>query len=278
MIRRPRCPVTVTSDSVAAGRRVRNEGRRSDDRRLTRTPDYAHRVKELLLAWYARERARSALAEDEGSVRHPGLRGDAAADAGRAGGATVGGVARALADGGVARGRARRGGDRRLAGPRLQPPGGEPAPSGTGGRDARVAHRPHRASRRRPVHRGGGRQLRVRRRRAADRREHRPHPGAHRRELRCLLRAGALRPRRDRLPRPRSALRRVPARRRMPVAWNAVRAAAEAVAIRGLVPSAAGRDAAHGRSRRAATDEDALRSLARDGLVVLRDGVASLPV
>ena len=62
----------------------------------------------------------------------------------------------------------------------------------------------------------------------------------HRRAVRRRVRAGALRPRRDHLPRPRPALRRLPARRGLPVARPPLRAAAQAVALRGLVPPAAG--------------------------------------
>ena len=52
-------------------------------------------------------------------------------------------------------------------------------------------------------------------------------------------RAGADGSRRDGLPRARSALRRMPAGRAVPVARPAVRAAAQAVPLRGLVPPAA---------------------------------------
>ena len=109
--------------------------------------------------------------------------------------------------------------------------------------------------------------------------ERRARPGAHRRELRRRVRAGALRPRRDGLPRAHPALRGLPARRRLPLARAALRAAAQAVALRGLVPAAA--RAASLRAVAAGEqpdDAEALVSLARDGLVVLRDGVASLPV
>ena len=101
-----------------------------------------------------------------------------------------------------------------------------------------LAGRPDRAARRRAVHGRRGRQLRVRPRRAAGRHERPPRAGAHRRGVRRLLRAGALRSRRDDLPRARPALRGLPARRGVPVAREPVRAAPKAVAVRGLVPAA----------------------------------------
>ena len=56
------------------------------------------------------------------------------------------------------------------------------------------------------------RQLRLRARRAPGRHERAPRPGTHGRELRRRVRTGAVRPRRDDLPRPHPALRCLPAR------------------------------------------------------------------
>src|SRR2546423_1908902 len=64
-----------------------------------------------------------------------------------------------------------------------------------------------------------------------------------------LARTGALRPRRDDLSRAGPALRRLPARPRVPVPRTALRAAAQAVAVRGLVPPAARYGAARRRRR-----------------------------
>ena len=77
-------------------------------------------------------------------------------------------------------------GDRRVAGPRLQPARPEPASRRGARRRARLARGPHRASRRRPVHRGRGRQLRLRPRRAARRHERAPRTGADRLRVRLL--------------------------------------------------------------------------------------------
>ena len=80
--------------------------------------------------WYRRQRARPAVAADARPVRDPRQRGDAAADAGRARHPALRALARALADGRRARGRAGGRRDRRVAGARLQPARGQPAPRG----------------------------------------------------------------------------------------------------------------------------------------------------
>ena len=90
---------------------------------------------EPLLAWYAANAPRPALAADPRPLRDPRQRGDAAADAGRPRRAALPGVARALAD---RRGAGRGDAGRRDPGverPRVQPPGGQPAPvrAGRGG-------------------------------------------------------------------------------------------------------------------------------------------------
>ncbi len=97
--------------------------------------------------------------------------------------------------------------------------------------------------------------------------------------LRRRVRPGALRPRGNRLPRPDPALRRLPARGRLPgpraERYEPARKQSRfegsfrqrrAVALRAV---AAGEHP---------SDGEALVSLERDGLVVLRDGTASLPV
>ena len=224
------------------------------------------------------ERSLAALARDDGSLRDPRQRGDAAADAGRARDPALATVARALADRRRARRRVARRGDRRVAGPRLQPARPEPAPCGGAGSCERLARGPHRAPRRRPVHRGRGRQLRLRQRRAARRHERAARTGAHRLRVRPCLRTGPFRPRRDRVPRARPPLRALPARGALPLARLALRAGAQAGRVRRLFPAAQSRGAARRGGRVPPGDDDALASLARDGLVVLRDGAASLPV
>ena len=157
-----------------------------------------------------RKRPRPAVAADARPVRDPRLGGDAPADAGLACRAAVGGVARALADGGGAGGSVAGGRDPRVAGARVQPARAEPLAGGLRRRRARVARRPDRAPRRRPVHRGGGRELRVRPAGAAGGREHRPGARADGRR-----RSGRTRRRRS------STSAR-------PCAWRACRAAASA--------------------------------------------------
>ena len=198
------------------------------------------------------ERPRPALAADARPVRDPRLRGDAAADAGRARRAAVPRLARALAE----RRRARRGAARRTS-------SGRGRGSATTG--ARVSL--HRAAQ--VVAADGwpddltalpgvGRYTADAIRsfalgeavlpvdtnvaRVQERTGHRFGPECG---------AGADGPRRDGLPRARSALRRVPARRRLPLARAALRAGAQAGAARGLVPAAARAHAA-ARRRRAA--------------------------
>ena len=77
--------------------------------------------------------------------------------------------------------------------------------------------------------------------------------------VRRLVHAGALRPRRDDLPRAHPALRRLPARGRVPVARVALRAAAQAVA-RSRARSASAARSRCARSRRASSRPTAMRS------------------
>ena len=76
---------------------------------------------------------------------------------------------------------------------------------------------------------------------AAARRQRRARAAPHGPDLLGRRRAGAHGPRRDDLPRPNPTLRRVPARRRVPVTRHARRAGPEAVPFRRLVPPAPGR-------------------------------------
>ena len=138
-------------------------------------------------------------------------RGDAAADAGRARDPTLARLARALADAGRARRRLARRRDPGMAGARLQPARDQPAPGGAGRRGHRLAGRPDGAPGCRPVHGRRDPQPGVRRARPPDRHERRPDPGADGTRVRAGGAAGALRPRRDRLPGARAALRRLPA-------------------------------------------------------------------
>ena len=198
------------------------------------------------------------MAADARPVRDPRLRGDAAADAGLPRRAALPRLARALADGRLARRSVARRRDPRVAGPRLQPARAQPPPRRARRRRARVARRPDRAARRRAVHGGRGPIVRVRRRRPAARHERPAHRGAHGTPLRPRLRSGADGPRPHGLPRARPALRRVPARRALPVPRHALRAAAQAGALRGLVPPAPSRNAparrvGAARARRAST-------------------------
>ena len=83
------------------------------------------------------------------------------------------------------------------------------------------------------------------------------------------------------LPRARAALQRVPTRGRMPLPRSALRAAAQAGALRRLVPAAPreNADAGRGRQARAAAelDAEAVVSLERDGLVERVGDVVRLP-
>ena len=191
-----------------------------------------------------RARRRPPVAPNTRPVRDPRLRGDAPADAGEPGRAALRGLARALARRPRARRGFTRGGDPRVAGARVQPPRPEPAPRRTRRCRARLAGRPDRAAGRRPLHGRRGARVRARRRRAAARHERAADRGADRPQLRPVMRTGADGPRTHDLPRARAALRRVPARRAVPVPRPALRAAAQAVALRGLVPPAPRGDAA----------------------------------
>src|SRR6266545_4834292 len=184
------------------------------------------------------KRTRSALAEDSRPVRDPRQRGDAAADAGGARRPTVRALAGAVADRRGACRSDRRRRDRRVAGARLQPPRAQPPPRGVRDRRARLARRPHEAARRRRLHRGRRPQLRARRGRHAGGHERPPRAGADRAHVLAAQRAGADGSRRDGVPRAGAALRGLPARGALPVAWLALRAAAPAGAVRGLVPAA----------------------------------------
>ena len=121
-------------------------------------------------------------------------------------------------------------------------------------------------------------ELRVRPRRAAGRHERPTRPGAHGRALRRRLRAGALRPRRDRLPRAHPALRRLPARGGLPVA----RATATSLFAGSRRSKARSASAAPGRCARsqsgAGTDDgEAVASLAADGLVTVSKAGSRFP-
>ena len=199
-----------------------------------------------------RERARSPVAPYARSVRDLGLGGHAAADAGRPRRAALQGVARAVADRRDAR---RRDAGRRHPGverSRIQPPCGQPAPVRPGGRRARrvsaAAGGAPEAARHRAVHRRGDRLLRIRR---PDRRSRHQRPPCARARLPRYRRAaaagpglrlepGPLRPRPRDLHRPHAALRRLPARRGLPVTGADLRTASPPDPFRGLVPAAAG--------------------------------------
>ena len=185
-------------------------------------------------------RTRPPLAEDARSLRDPRHRGDAPADAGRAGRAAVPRLARALADRRGARrctpsrdvirewqglGYNRRAVNLHRAARHIA--------------DQRLAGRPHRAPRRRPLH--GGRRGGVCVRRSGPPRGHQraPRAGADRPSFRARVRAGADGPRRDDLPGPHPALRHLPAGFGMPLARAPLRAAA-APGPRSRAPSGSG--------------------------------------
>ena len=205
------------------------------------------------------------MAQDARSVRDPRQRSDAAADAGRARAPALPALARALADACGARRRLARGGDPRMAGPRLQPAGDQPAPGRAGDRGARLAGRPHEPAGRRAVHGRGDPEPGLRRAHPPRRHQRGADSAQDRARVRAGVAAGAVRSRRDDLPRPHPALHALPARGAVPVARADVRAAAQAVALRGIVPAAprgaaaarrgggsAGRGARRGGSRVAA--------------------------
>ena len=142
----------------------------------------------------------------------------------------------------------------------------------------RLAGRPDGTAGRRPLHRGGGREFRLRQGRAAGGYERPPHPGAHRGGVRRGLRPGALRPWRHDLPRANPSLWGLPARGACPSRgsrYEPLRRQSRfegsfrqrrALALRAIV---AGDGTA---------DREALTSLERDGLVrVGIDGRAALP-
>ena len=150
------------------------------------------RVHDALLDWYARERRDLPWRRTRDPVRDPRLGGDAPADAGRARRAALRGVARALADERRARAapRARTswprgsglGYNTRARAAAARPAASSPATAGRG------RGGPARAARRRAVHGGGGRVVRVRRAGRRGRHERAPRRRAARvraRRRRC---------------------------------------------------------------------------------------------
>ena len=224
------------------------------------------------------KREGSSLAPHDGSVRDSPQRGDAPADAGRAGDSALSALARALADGGGSRSRVDGRRDRRMAGARLQPACGQPAPSGTRRHRGRLAAGSHRAAGGRAVHGRGGRELRLRAGRAPCRHQRAAGAGADRRGLRRFVRAGAVRPRGDRLPGAHPALRDLPARRACPSRGRRYEPLRRQSRFEGSFRqrrAVALRAIAEGRP---AGDDEAVASLARDGLVAVGgDGTAALP-
>jgi len=152
------------------------------------------------------QRARSPVAAHAGSLRNPRERGHAPADTGRSRRAALSRLARALADRHITRLCGRRGRHSRVAGAWIQPARHQASPRGTGRRHARLARRPHRASRGRPVHGRGASPLRSGRGRAARRRQHRARPPAHGRVVLVKCSTGVDGSRSDRLPCPNPTL------------------------------------------------------------------------
>ena len=148
-------------------------------------------------------------------------------------------------------------------------------------RRARLAGRPHRASRGRPLHGRRGAELRLRRGGASGGRERAPRAGAHGARVRARARGRADGSRRHGLPRAGAALRRVPARARVSLAGTPLRAAAQAVArSRARSASAARRCCASSRRRRGGWTSWTTRlsrALSRDGLVRVEAGLVALP-
>ena len=217
------------------------------------------------------------MAEDDRPLPDPGVGNHAAADAGRPRRPAVPSLPRALADRRGARGHDDRRRDPRVAGPWLQPPCGEPASRGARGRRARLARGPDRAAGRRAVYGSGDRELRVRTRRASRRREHPPRAGADASDVRPRVRTGALRPRRDDLPRADPPLRRVPTHPRLPLAGTPLRAPTQAVAVRGLLPPAPLERTPRGGRRTRSGRPGSGESLLADGLVERAGGRVVLP-
>ena len=135
---------------------MRHAGRcavlRGDDRRSDRAAPALVRARA----------PRPAVAAHPRPLRDPRLRGDAPADAGRAGGAALRGLARALAHGRRARGGGAAGRAARVGRPRLQPPRRAAVGGGAGGGARRLAGAPAGPAGRRALHRRGARLVRVR--------------------------------------------------------------------------------------------------------------------
>jgi hypothetical protein len=173
---------------------------------------------------------------DARPVRDPRLGGDAATDAGRTRASALYLLAGALADGDSARGGAGGGRDPGMARARLQPPRAESPSCRTEDRGRRLAWRSAGASRRWAVHRGGSRELRSRTRHPAGGHQREPRPGTHRLPLLAGGRAGADGSRRNGVPGACPALWHLPACGKLSCTRPNLRAAAQAIALRRLVP------------------------------------------
>ena len=220
------------------------------------------------------------MAADARPVRDPRLGDDAPADAGRARRAALPRLARALADGRVARAGAAGRRDPLLAGPGLQPAGGEPSPGCAGDRGARLARGPGDLAGRRPVHRCRTGVLRPRGGRPPARRQRAAGARTVRRLVRRRLCAGAHGSRRHRLPGPRPTVRDLPARPGCPSRGRRFEPLRRQSRFEGSFRQRRGqtlRLLAAGPRPLGDLDTDAVGALAADGLVAVADGVASLP-
>ena len=173
---------------------------------------------------------------DARPVRDPRLGGDAATDAGRTRDSALSRLAGALADVDGARRSAGGGRDPGMARARLQPPRAESASRRREDRGRGLARRSHRAPRRRAVHRCGSRELRARAGRLAGRHQREPRTGTHRPPLLPGGRAGADGSRCNGVPGACPALRHLPARISVSIPRATLRAAAQAVPLRRLLP------------------------------------------
>ena len=214
------------------------------------------------------------------SVRDPRQRGDAAADAGRARDPALPALALALADRRCAGRRVDGRRDPRMAGARLQPARSQPAPRCVPDRRGGLAGRPHGPARCGRLHRGGDPQLRLRRGGAARRHERGPGAGAHGSAVRAGGRPGAVRPRLNRLPGPRAALRGLPLAADCPSRGTRYEPLRKQSRFEGSFRqrrAAALRAVADGPRPLAELDAEAVAALERDGLVRLEAEVVALP-
>ena len=265
---------------ATAGRRSRRSSGPSRPRAQLASSNTIGRWSRRSSTWYEVSTGATSLAPDARPVRDSRVGGDAPADAGRARDPALPGMARALADRGIARRRAAGRRDPRVAGSRLQPACAEPPPSRDSDRLGRLARRPDRAARRRRVHGSGDPALRVRGGRAARGRERGPGRPSNQRVVHWSGRSRADGSRRDDLSRPHPALRACPLATECPSRGTRDEPARKQGAFEGSFRQRRAtvlRLVAQTRSGARRAGREAVRSLERDGLVVVDDGTVALP-